>query len=135
MSLARLLYVNDDLTLAQVQKESLEAHFSNLRFDVANSNEEAFKRLSRQRYDIAFYDLGMDDRLYFPNAQRMKDLYPGMTLVATSLSLQTHRQWGLPDCFDDSINTDYVAPDKPYFRTLMEKWGLELEKKKKKRKK
>lgn len=135
MSLARLLYINDDVTLAQIQNESLEKHFSNLRFDVANSNEEAFERLSRQKYDIAFYDLGMDDHLYFPNAQRMKDLYPGMTLVATSLSLQTHRQRGLPDCFDDSIDTDYVARDEPYFRRLMEKWGLELEKRKQKRRK
>ncbi len=117
-----MLYCDSDETVCKAFEMYCRLTYKNLALDTAFENKDMFDKLSLSRYDIIFYDIGMDEDLRYPLTRRIKTDYD-TRLIAMSNHLLHHN---LPDFFDDTISSFDVCQDTNIFHMLLKMHGIKL---------
>lgn len=121
----KMLYCDSNETVCEAFEMYCNLAYRNLALDTAFENKDVFDKLSLSRYDIVFYDIGMDEDLRYPLARKIKNDY-NTTLIAMSNHLPHHN---LPEFFDDKISSFDVCQDTDIFHMLLKMHGIKLKKK------
>lgn len=122
----KILYCDSDEIVCKAAEMYFSTAYKNLTFDTAFTNEILLDKLSLSRYDILFYDVGMDQYMEYPLSRKIKNDY-STTLIAISNDLAHHNY--LPNFFDDKISSFDICEDTNIFHMLLKMHGIKLKKK------